>query len=464
MVQREKNFDAIIIGTGQGGAPLAKAFAQKGWKTAIIEQKYVGGSCINFGCTPTKTMVASARVAHLVQRAGDYGVNVPSVSVDLKKVRERKRSVVDMFRSGSQKGLEGVENLQLVFGKARFVDSRTVEVISETGETTQLSAPKIFINTGATPRIPKIPGLDQVNFLDSTKIMELDQTPEHLIVVGGGYIGLEFGQMFRRFGSQVTIIQRKDQLLTREDTDVADEVANILQNEGINIHFNSEAKSIEKLSNGQIQLTVGSSDKEFKVTGSHILIATGRVPNTNQLNLDKAGIDFDKRGYVQVNNRLETNVEGIYALGDVKPGPAFTHISYDDSRIIKTNLLEKGNASISGRLVPYTVFIDPQLGRVGLTEKEAKSQNLNYKVAKLPMSSVARAIETDETRGFMKALVDADNGQILGCAILGIEGGEIMSVLQVAMMGKIPYTEIKEGIFAHPLLSESLNNLFFTIG
>jgi pyruvate/2-oxoglutarate dehydrogenase complex dihydrolipoamide dehydrogenase (E3) component len=293
--------------------------------------------------------------------------------------------------------------------------------------------------------------------------MELDRVPEHLLVVGGGYIGLEFGQMFRRFGSQVTVIQRGANLLAREDVDVAEEVANLMREDGLEVLLETKPVHVEQSSNGTIALTVQTKTRERILTGSHLLMAAGRVPNTDWLNLEAAGIHTDKRGFIHVNERLETNQPGVYALGDIKGGPAFTHISYDDFRIIRTNLLENGNASIRQRLVPYTVFIDPQLGRIGLSETEARAQVLNVKVAKMPMNYVARALEVDEARGFMKAVVDADTGQILGAAVLGIEGGEIMAMLEVAMMGKVPYTVLRDGVFAHPTLAESLNNLFSTI-
>jgi pyruvate/2-oxoglutarate dehydrogenase complex dihydrolipoamide dehydrogenase (E3) component len=292
--------------------------------------------------------------------------------------------------------------------------------------------------------------------------MELGEVPEHLLIVGGGYIGLEFGQMFRRFGSQVTVVQRGANLLAREDPDVAEEVAKIMREDGLEVLLETRPVSVKQLFKGNIQLTVQTKTGERTLNGSHLLMAAGRIPNTDWLNLDAAGIQTDKRGFIQVNERLETNVPGIYALGDVKGGPAFTHISYDDFRIIHTNLLEKGNASIHERLVPYAVFIDPQLGRIGLSETDARAQGRNIKIAKMPMNYVARALELDESRGFMKAVVDADTGQILGAAVLGIEGGEIMAILEVAMIGKVPYTVLRDGVFAHPTLAESLNNLFST--
>jgi pyruvate/2-oxoglutarate dehydrogenase complex dihydrolipoamide dehydrogenase (E3) component len=298
-----------------------------------------------------------------------------------------------------------------------------------------------------------------VPFLDSTSIMELDSVPEHLLVLGGGYVGLEFGQLFRRLGSSVTIIQRAGQLLVREDTDVAAEVLSILTQDGIEVVLNTKTEHVGK-SGGQIQLSVGVGNESRNLNGSHLLVATGRIPNTDSLNVRAAGIATDERGFIKVNGKLETNVEGVYALGDIKGDPAFTHISYDDYRILRTNLLEKGNATIENRLVPYTVFIDPQLGRVGITESEARARNRKFRVAKMPTSYVARALEVDETRGFMKAIVDSESDQILGAAVLGIEGGEIMAMLELAMMGRLPFTTLREGIFAHPTLAESLNNLF----
>lgn len=455
-----QHYDAIVIGAGQSGGPLSTALARAGLKTAISEREHVGGTCINKGCTPTKTMIASARVAYLARRAADYGVHTGSVTVDLAKVRQRKRDIVESWRSGGQRRIEDTEGVDLLMGEASFTGPKSIEVRLNEGETLQLTADKILINTGARPRQPSLPGLDQVPALNSTSIMELGEVPEDLLVLGGGYIGLEFGQMFRRFGSQVTIVHRGAQLLTREDPDVAEEVANILREDGIEVLLETEGRRVEQTDDGHIRLVVRTPEGERTLVGSHLLVAVGRVPNSDRLNLESAGVQTNKRGFIQVNERLETNVPGIYAMGDVKGGPAFTHISYDDFRILRANLLEDGDATTADRLVPYTVFIDPQLGRVGLSEREARTQGRNIRVAKLPMNYVARALEVDEPRGFMKAVVDADTDQILGAAILGIEGGEIMAMLQVAMMGKVPYTALRDGVFAHPTLAESLNNLF----
>ena len=408
-------------------------------------------------------MAASARVAYLARRASDYGVETGRVEVNLARVRERKQKVVERFRNGVEQLLEGIANLDVIYGKASFIDARTVKVEGAGAEAFRLGAEKIFLNTGARPVIPPIAGLSRVPSLDSTSIMELDAVPEHLLIIGGGYIAIEFGQMFRRYGSQVTIVEHGEQLLAREDSDVAEEVYRILTEDGIDVRLKAAATRVETSDRGELKLTLARDGAEATVNGSHLLIAAGRRPNTDRLDLDAAGVELDEKGYVKVNERLETNVPGIYAIGDIKPGPAFTHISYDDFRIIEANLLQNGNARIDGRPVPYTIFMDPQVGRMGLTEKEARAQGRSIRVAKLPMAHVAHAIEFGETRGFMKAIVDADTNQILGCAILGMEGGEVMTVLQVAMMGKLPYTVIRDGVFAHPTLAESLNNLFMAM-
>jgi pyruvate/2-oxoglutarate dehydrogenase complex dihydrolipoamide dehydrogenase (E3) component len=456
-------YDAVVIGAGQGGSPLAVALAGAGRKTALIEREHVGGTCINEGCTPTKTMVASAGVAYLDRRSEDYGVHNGPVNVDMTRVRQRKRDIVDLFREGSEKRIEDTEGLDLLKGEARFTSPKELEVSLNDGGTAQLVTDEIFINVGARPGRVPVDGLDTVPTLDSTSIMELDEVPEHLLVLGGGYVGLEFAQMFRRFGSEVTVVQRDGQLLAREDTDVAEAVAEVLREDGIEVLLETEAQSIRQDESASIRLTVQSPEGERTLSGSHLLVAAGRPPNTDLLDLEAAGVETDERGFVRVNERLETNVQGIYAMGDVKGGPAFTHISYDDYRVIETNLLENGSATISDRLVPYTVFIDPQLGRVGLSESEARKQGRNVCIARMPMSYVTRALEVDEPRGMMKAVVDADNGQILGCAILGIEGGEVMAMIQVAMMGNLPYTALRDGVFAHPTLAESLNSLFATV-
>ena len=452
-------YQAIVIGSGQGGNPLCAALAGAGLRTALIERQHVGGTCINEGCTPTKTMVASARVAYLARRGADYGVHAENLRIDMERVRLRKRDIVNSFRNGSQSRLEKTANLDLIFGEARFTGKKSLAVRLNDGGESELTGEKIFINAGARPSVPPIEGLKKVPFLNSTSIMELDAVPEHLVVLGGGYVGLEFGQMFRRFGSRVTIIQSGPQLLSGEDADVAGEVASILTQDGIDVLLNTKAERVQKEA-AQIQVSTRTGDETRTVQGSHLLVAIGRTPNTDSLNVPAAGIATDKRGFIRVNSKLETSVEGVFALGDIKGGPAFTHISYDDFRILRTNLIEHGDASTKGRMVPYTLFIDPQLGRIGFTEAEARAKKAKIRVAKMPMNYVARALEIDETRGFLKVIVDDRSGKILGAAILGIEGGEVMSMLQLAMMGKLKYSRLRDGTFAHPTLAESLNNLF----
>lgn len=455
-------YDGIVIGAGQAGGPLATTLAKAGWKMALIERAHIGGTCVNEGCTPTKTMVASARVAHLARRAADYGVVTGPISVDMRVVRQRKRAIVDDFRSGGEKSVAEAEGLDYLMGEARFTGPKALIVRLHDGGERRVTAEKIFINSGLRPASPPIEGLDTIPFLDSTTIMELGAVPEHLLVLGGGFIGLEFAQMFRRFGSAVTVVQRGTQLAPKEDEDVAAEIAKIFREDGITVLLETQTLRASRTEHG-IALTVRGSEGERTLTGSHLLVSAGRTPNTDALDPPTAGIAVDARGYIPTDERLETNVPGIYALGDVKGGPAFTHISYDDFRILRANLLHGGSETTARRLVPNTVFIDPQLGRVGLSEREARAAGKGIRVAKLPMTSVARAIEMDETRGFMKVIVDAETDRILGCAILGVEGGEVMAVVQTAMMGNLPYTALKDGVFAHPTLAESLNNLFTTL-
>ena len=457
-----EHYDAIVIGSGQAGTPLSIALAEAGRKTAIVERQHVGGTCINVGCTPTKTMAASARIAYLARRAADYGVRCGPVGVDMAQVHRRKQAIVDDFRTGDQRRLEDTKNVELIFGEAHFTGPKVVEVRLNAGGTRTLTADTIFINTGDRPALPHIAGLNSVRALDSTSIMELLEVPEHLLVLGGGDVGLEFGQMFRRFGSAVTVVQHGKQLLGREDPDVAEEDGKLLQADGIEVLLETDAVGAQASASG-VGLNLRGPMGERTVTGSHLLIAAGRVPNSEQLNLAATGVHVDARGFITVDDRLATNIAGIYALGDVKGGPAFTHISYDDYRIIRNNLLRGGKSSTRNRLVPYTVYTDPQLGRIGLTEQEARALGHSIRVAKIPMTWVARAVETAESHGFIKAVVDTETRQILGAAVLAVEGGEIMSMLQIAMMGKLPYTALEDGIFAHPAFAEGLNTLFMNM-
>ena len=456
----DQQYDAIVIGTSQGGRFLPVELAQAGRKVALIERDQLGGVCVNTGCTPTKTMVASARLAYQARRAAEFGVRVGQVSVDLDAVRERKRAMVAGARQNYASRL-AQNGLDLIEGEAHFTGPQTVEIALTDGGMRLISAPTVIINAGTRPKPLEITGAADVPVLNSTSIMELDQLPEHLIILGGGYIGLEFGQMFRRFGSEVTIIQTATRLMMIEDEDVSDEVATVLRDDGITILTSSTPLRIERVGDGgRLRLTVRTEDGERELEGSHLLSAIGRIPNTDSLSLENAGIRLDDHGFIEVDEYLETSVPGVYAMGDVKGGPAFTHLSYDDYRILRANLMKHEKASIRDRLVPYTMFIDPQLGRVGMTEREARAQGRAIRVAKLPMSAVIRALETGETRGFMKVIVDAASGQILGFAVLGSEGGEIMTIIQVAMLGKLSYSDMADAIFTHPLFAEGLNTLF----
>ena len=458
-----KNYDAIVIGAGQAGGPLAKKLALAGKKTALIEKRWIGGTCVNDGCTPTKTWVASAKAAYMAGNSAPFGIKIKGYSVDMPKIKKRKDAIVQEFRNGSLKGLEATKNLDVVFGEASFIGEKTISVALNSGKKKELHAELIFINTGAKPFIPEIEGLKDTGFLNSTTILDLDYIPDHLLILGGNYIGLEFGQMFRRFGSKVTILEKSDRIVAREDEDVSEALSQILTDEGIVIHTNTTATHFKQKENGKITAFVTKNGNEEKIKCSHVLVAVGRTPQTVALNLLKTGVGVDDHGFIKVNEKLETNVPGIYALGDVKGGPAFTHISYSDYTIVYRNLVKNENLTIKNRPVPYCMFTDPQLGHIGLSENDAKKLKINYKVAKLPMAYVARAIETGDTRGFMKAIVDADSKQILGATVLGPEGGEIMTILQMAMMGGITYEEIRYCVFAHPLYAESLNNLFMAL-
>ena len=459
----KNHYDAAVIGSGQGGTPLAHYLANQSFKTALIEKDHVGGTCVNEGCTPTKTMIASARIAHLATRSDNYGVHTGDSNVNFSEVRERKRTIVEEFREGNLNRIKEEPNLDLIRGTASFVAPYEIKIAGKDGENKDLEADRIFIDTGTRSSAPPIKGLGEVNYLDSTSIMELGEAPEKLLIIGGGYIGVEFGQMFRRFGSEVKIIQRSPQLLTHEDRDIAEEVSSVLKEDRVEIQLDSEVQEVKQEQNRHIKVVAKKDGEEIRAEGSHLLVAAGRIPNYEELNLSVTEVQTDDRGYIEVNEKLETDQENVWALGDVKGGPAFTHISYDEFRIRRENLSGEANASIRDRMVLYTVFTDPQLGRIGLTEKEASKEGYSYEVAKMPMTGVARALEVDESRGVMKAVVDSDTEQILGAAVLGIEGGEIASAIQIAMMGNLTYRDLKEGVFAHPTLAESLNNLFASI-
>jgi pyruvate/2-oxoglutarate dehydrogenase complex dihydrolipoamide dehydrogenase (E3) component len=439
------HFDAIILGSGQAGNPLAYKLADHGWNVALIEKEHLGGTCINTGCTPTKTMVASAQVAYYARNAAKWGVRTGAVSVDLARVVARKNQIVEQFRSGLERNVGRRPSLHLFRGQARFVGPRQVEVNGQT-----LDGERVFINVGTRPDTPALAGLDGVKHLNNASLMELTEVPEHLLVIGGGYIGLEFGQMFRRFGSRVTVVHNHGQLLPREDADVTTELQKALEAEDVRFLLNAQTDRVAKR-DGSIALSLQGGEE---VVGSHLLLAAGRRPNTDDLGLDKAGVRVNRQGFVEVNDRLETSVPGVWALGDIKGGPAFTHISYNDYQIVYGNLIEGKNLSTAGRPVPYSVFTDPQLGRVGLTEKEARATGKRLKIGKIPMAWVARAIERDETAGLMKLIVDAETDRILGAAILATEGGELIQILSAFMLTGSPYTLLKGAIYIHPTLAE----------
>ena len=459
-----KQYDAIVIGAGQAGGPLAKKLALAGKKTALIEKRWIGGTCVNDGCTPTKTWVASAKMAYMARNSSPLGVKIKNFSVDMPKIKKRKDAIVHQFRDGSKKGLEATKGLDVIFGEATFTGDKTISVkLNDGGKTKEMKAELIFINTGAKTFIPEIDGLSDIDYLTSTTILDLNHIPKHLLIIGGNYIGLEFGQMFSRFGSKVTIIEKSGRIVSREDEDVSEELTKILEAENITIRTNAVTAGFKQKKGDKITANIKIGDKEEKIKCTHVLIGVGRTPQSGALNLAKTGVKTDGRGAIKVDDKLETNVKGIYALGDVKGGPAFTHISYNDYTIVYRNLIKGEKLTTKNRPVPYCMFTDPQLGAIGINETEAKKQKLNYKVAKLPMAYVARAIETGDTRGFMKAIVDADTKQILGATILGAEGGETMTTLQMAMMGGITYEEVRWCVFAHPLYAESLNNLFMAL-
>ena len=431
-------YDAIVIGSGQAGNPLSQKLADRGWSLGLIEKDHLGGTCINTGCTPTKTMMASAQVAHYARNAGRWGVCAGEVSVDLSKVVARKDRVVDQSRSGQERKVEERKSLHLYRRQARFVGPHQVRAGEEV-----LESERIFIDTGTRPVVPDLEGLREIDYLDNASIMRLTEVPEHLLVLGGGYVGLEFGQMFRRFGSRVTVVHREEQILPREDADVAKALQEALECEGIRFVLGATTTRAQK-QDGVVALSVESDRTTQTVRGSHLLIATGRRPNTDDLGLQDAGVQTDQRGFVRVNNRLETNVPGVWALGDVKGGPAFTHISYNDYQIVYANLIEGKTLTTENRPVPYAVFTDPQLGRVGQTEKEARAAGRRLKVGKIPMAWVARAIEMGETAGLMKLVVDADTDHILGAAILASEGGELIQILHAVMLAGAPTQSLKE--------------------
>ena len=461
-----ERYDVLILGSGQAGNPLSSEFVKAGKRVALIERAEVAGTCINYGCTPTKTMVASAQRAWQARHAAELGIHVGTVRVNMEEVRARKRKIVEQFRTSNEKRFASGQP-ELVRGEARFVAAKEtaakeIVVALKGGGERRLAAETIVINTGDHPTVPKIPGLDRVPYLDNVSLMELDAVPEHLLILGGGYEAVEFGQMFRRFGSEVCVMERGKHLLGHEDVDISEAVEAMLRDEGLRIETDAKAVRVEGgPGNVTVHLEGGKS-----VSGSHLFVAVGRSPNTAELDLKAAGVSTDADGYVRVDEELRTNVPGIYAVGDVKGGPAFTHVSYDDYRILRDNLIldtasgGKRKRKTSDRTPVFVVYMDPQLGRVGMTEAEARKSGRAIKVAKMPVTSIARAIETGDTRGLLKAVVDAETEQILGAAVLAPEGGELMSMFELAMMGKLSYRVLEDAVFAHPAYAESLNTLW----
>ena len=461
-----RSFDALIVGTGQAAKPLAAALADHGQRVGVVEKSRVGGTCIIDGCTPTKTMIASARVARLATRSSDFGVETGQVFIRMSDVRARKRAVVDDFSSSSRRALVEHEGIELLQGRARFVDGHTlvVESVDGSDDTGPVTSERIFLDVGGRPRIPDVEGLESVAYLTSTSILELAEVPRHLTILGGGPVGVEFAQMFARFGAGVTVIEQGSRLLQGEDPDVSAALQDIFDDEGITVLTDSGTTRVDGVEGGGVRLAIETPEGPAELVASHLLVAAGRVPNSDLLDPDNAGLVTDAQGYIEVDDRCRTGVEGIWALGDVTGAPPFTHIAYDDYRVVAGDVLDdEPSRTRSGRLVPYCVYTDPELGRVGVSETQAEERGMDVRVARLPMSSAARAIEMDETRGFMKCLVDAGSDRIVGVTVLGVHGGEIMSVLQTAMMGDLPYTAIRDGIYAHPTLAESLQNLFATL-
>ncbi len=460
----EEKFDAVVIGSGQGGNPLAVAMAKHGWNVAVVERRYPGGTCVNDGCTPSKTIDASARVAYLARRGVDFGVETGPLSVAMPAIYQRKQKLVLASRQKNGRSLQG-EHRTLLMGEASFAPEQpgagehAIDVAMQDGSVRHLLTPRVFIDTGERPHPPHLDGLDRMPYLDSTSIMELQTVPDHLVVLGAGYIALEFAQMFLRFGAEVTVLERGERIAAHEDEDVSACLRGILEEDGMRVITSA---AVNKVSGTEgaivVHVTIGNGPETIQ--GTHLLVATGRTPNVEPLHLERAGIKQDKRGYIEVNDRLETNIAGIWAIGDVKGGPAFTHISYDDFRILRTNLLEGGSASKKDRLQNYVMFTDPELGRIGLNETDAAREGRPVRVAQIPMKQMARANQMDEPRGMIKALVDADTKQILGATVLGVDGGEFMALIEIAMMGKLPYTALRDGIFAHPTKAEALNTLF----
>lgn len=445
------SFDAIIIGAGQAGPPLADRLTRAGQRVAVIERKLVGGTCVNSGCIPTKTLVASAHAAHSARRGADYGIGTGDISVDMAKVKARKDKIMLDDRAGVEGWLDGMEGASLIRGHARFVDPHTIDV-----DGTQLRADRFYLNVGGRASVPDLPGLDGIDYLTNVSILELDTVPEHLVVIGGSYIGLEFAQMYRRFGADVTVIERGPRVASREDEDVSAAIRTILEAEGITVHTDATGIRFEQRDNGIAVTPRAGADA---VVGSHVLVAVGRRPNTDDLGLERAGVQTDARGYVVVDDQLRTSAEHIWAMGDCNGKGAFTHTSWNDYEIVAANLLDDDPRRVSDRITTYGLFIDPPLGRAGLTVDEVRRSGRSALVGKRPMTRVGRAVEKGETQGFMKVVVDAETNEILGAAILGVGGDEVVHLILDVMTAKLPYTAISRTMHIHPTVSELVPTL-----
>jgi pyruvate/2-oxoglutarate dehydrogenase complex dihydrolipoamide dehydrogenase (E3) component len=460
-MSQTEHFDTVILGSGQGGKLLAWHLGRSGQRVAVVERQWVGGSCPAVACLPSKNEIWSARIAHLAQHAGDFGTITGPVTVDMAKVRERKRGMIEREVAFHLQAY-AASGAELIMGSGHFIAPKTLEVQLNNGETRTLNGDQIVVNVGSHAAIPDVPGLSAAQPLTHIGALDLDYTPAHLIVFGGGYTGIEMAQAYRRFGSQVTIVEHGQQLMGREDTDVADEMSRVLSSEGIDIVLGAETLKVEGQSGKHVGITVRTAAGEQTIEGSDILVATGRIPNTAGIGLDKAGIALDERGYIRVNDRLQTSAPGVWAIGEVAGSPQFTHVSVDDFRIVRDNLAG-GHRSTRDRLVPYTMFSDPPLAHVGLSEREAQKQGIAVRVAKLPMSNVLRTEATDETQGFMKVLVSAADDRILGFTMIGSEAGEVMAAMQTAILAELPYPKLRDAVITHLTFAEGFGPLLANV-
>lgn len=462
-----EHFDYLIVGGGKGGKSLAMVLGPAGPKVALVEEGQIGGTCINVACIPTKTMVASAKLLHHVQHADQFGLALNDGGDHIKGVIERKRRVVKGMVDMHKQLFSSTPNMEFVLGTAKFIDHKVIEVDTADGGKRRITAERIVINTGSSPMVPNVAGLTESGFLTNASIMELEELPSHLVIVGGGYIALEFAQIFRRLGSEVTVLLRTDRFLPKEDEDIAAAIKDVLEKEGVEFISGVELSSVSRIGKTtKLTLKKGDSGEtpEETLECSHVLVATGRVSNNAKLAPEATGVKLDKRGYVEVSEYLETSAADIWAIGDCNGGPHFTHVSWDDFRILRDLFLHNKKRSTKGRLVPYTLFVDPELGRVGLTEAEARKTGHDVLIAKMPAAKIPRATTSGETRGVLKAVIDKNDGHILGCSIFAHEGGEIMSVVQMAMIGNLTYEQVRDTIWTHPTMAESLNLLFSNVG